>query len=594
VNLRARILIASGLAALVPVAILAFGIRREMTRRLTEQYTERVETIAAVIADDLADRSRDLEARLAALRAEIAADNRFRLAAVGRLAAERPYLLDFAGRAMNLTGISMLQIQDADGRIISSGHFRNEYDRMEPALPQLLEAAPGGAPVLVRARRPDGAFLALARVDSLQLGGKRFTIIGGSEVDRTALEALARDPDLAVSLVYPGGAISSDPEIEEILSKWSRTQGGMGPAVPDLLGGEYVVRTLDLPAALPGASARLVVSHPLAPLNDLLGSLDRWLWLVLVTTASGALLLALWVSSRISGPIDALARKTAQIDLDHLDTDFSSNRTDEVGVLSRFLGAMTQRLRARVAELREVERRATLGELARQVNHDLRNGVAPIQNVVRHLGQVARERPLELSGVFLERQATIETSLAYLEDLAANYARLSPQLKREPLDLNAVVRDVAPAAGQAAKVAVQFKLVEPLPRVSGDPIGLRRIVENLVRNARESLEEDPGTITLTTGTAANHRGEALVLLTVADTGRGLQPEERSRIFDHFYTTKAGGTGLGLSIVRRLVSDFDGTVSVDSEPGRGTRFTVSFPAAADPARKPESVPEDLRR
>jgi signal transduction histidine kinase len=87
--------------------------------------------------------------------------------------------------------------------------------------------------------------------------------------------------------------------------------------------------------------------------------------------------------------------------------------------------------------------------------------------------------------------------------------------------------------------------------------------------------------------AADDRGETLVVLTVGDTGRGLNPEEKSRIFEHFYTTKAGGTGLGLSIVRRLVVDFDGSLAVDSEPGRGTKFTVSFPAASNLAANASS-------
>jgi hypothetical protein len=65
---------------------------------------------------------------------------------------------------------------------------------------------------------------------------------------------------------------------------------------------------------------------------------------------------------------------------------------------------------------------------------------------------------------------------------------------------------------------------------------------------------------------------------VSDTGSGLTAEEQKRIFDDFYTTKAKGAGLGLSIVRRMVSDCEGTIRVESEPGRGARFIVEFPAA----------------
>jgi signal transduction histidine kinase len=575
-TLRTRILFAYVLLALVPLAILAAGVRLEMSRRLAGQYARRAEVLAAVIEDDLAARSRDLAGRLGALGAEIAADNRFRLlAAGGGPSADRPYLIDYAERAMRLAGLSMLQIQDGGGRILSSGHFRNEFDRLEPEVAHFLAAAPAGT-ALVRARRPEGPFLALGRVDSLRLGGARFFLVGGFEVDRALLAALARSSDLAVTLAHPGdpgGTLSSDPAIEGLVA----STGGASSLARD-----FIVRTLDLPFVSAGSatgSATLLVSHARAPLREIVASLDRWLALVLTAAVAGVLILALWLSVALSRPLAVLARKTAALDLDHLDAGFAGDRTDEVGVLSRFLAAMTRRLRASAEALRAAERRATLGELARQVNHDLKNGVAPIRNVVRHLGHVARERPAELGGVFLERQSTLEASLAYLEDLAANYARLSPRLAREPLDLNEVVREAAPAGmfGDRVRIELELEHEGALPRILADRTGMRRIVENLVRNARESLGEGSGTVTIATRAGVDRAGRALAVLVVRDTGRGIAPEDRGRVFEQFYTTKTAGTGLGLAIVRRLVTDFEGGVRIESEPGRGTELTLEFPA-----------------
>ena len=109
---------------------LAFLFRDEMTDRLTLQYERRVESLVAVIEEDLAQESEAIATSLAVLRKATANDNRFRRAAVDRAQDERRYLLDYAGNAMQLTGLSMLQIQDEAGRIISSGHFRNEFDRL--------------------------------------------------------------------------------------------------------------------------------------------------------------------------------------------------------------------------------------------------------------------------------------------------------------------------------------------------------------------------------------------------------------------------------------------------------------------------------
>ena len=84
-----------------------------------------------VIREDLARESAGIAERLASLERALLDDNRFRLAAVAGVESERDYLLDYAGTAMRLTGLSMLQIQDGDGRILSSGHFRNEHGRVE-------------------------------------------------------------------------------------------------------------------------------------------------------------------------------------------------------------------------------------------------------------------------------------------------------------------------------------------------------------------------------------------------------------------------------------------------------------------------------
>ena len=101
----------------------------------------------------------------------------------------------------------------------------------------------------------------------------------------------------------------------------------------------------------------------------------------------------------------------------------------------------------------------------------------------------------------------------------------------------------------------------------GDPIAFRRILENLVANAVDSLESKPGRVTISTA-VVQRDGEPAIRMTVADTGRGMTTEEAGKIFNDFYTTKEGGTGLGLSIVRRLVMDVQGTHRRRERAGHG--------------------------
>src|SRR5439155_3850582 len=268
--------------------------------------------------------------------------------------------------------------------------------------------------------------------------------------------------------------------------------------------------------------ARIVVTRSSALLTALQQNGNFWFAAAVLVAALAALLLGGWLSTRISSPVEA--------------------------------------------SIRDMERRVAIGDMARQVNHDVKNGLAPLRNVFRHLTQVARDQPANLPQVFTERQGTVESSISYLETLAANYARLYPQSERRSTDVNAVVRDTIAGSG-----LVRTKLADHLPPVSADALVLRRVIENLLSNAVDSLEGKNGTVTVTT-----ERGNGMVRIAVSDTGRGMSKAELDRAFDDFYTTKPGGTGLGLSIVRRLVLDSNGSLNVETELGQGSTFIVEIP------------------
>lgn len=560
---RTRILLATAPVVLVPLLVFGLGVRRAVRQRLAATYQARVAALVDLIGQDLERQGTLLATRLARLRTAAVADNRLRLAMVQRDTTQRAYALDYAGTAMHLAGLDMLQIQDDSGRIVSSGQFRNEFDRVERGLPDLLPTAPNGL-ALVEARTAEGPFVALARLDSLPLGDRRFTIVGGIAVDSGFLARLARDSAIAVTLVLPGDTLAS------------------GPAGAGRGAGDEAVSELPLPfidesrsdsARL--APARLVVAAPLAGLRDLERTVDLWFGVAVLVTLLVTLLLAGWLSSRISLPLAQLAAKTTELDMDRLDVAFDSDRADEIGSLERLLGEMAERLRSGAARLRDAERHAAMGELARQVNHDIKNGIAPLRNVLRHLAQVARDRPTELARVFAERRQTLGSSLTYLETLAANYAKLSPPADALRCDVNAVTRETV---GQIPMGAAELSLhlADGLPEAKVDPLALRRVLENLVSNAVDSLDSQSGVVTVSTSRETEADQPATARVVVEDTGKGMTEPELERAFQDFYSTKPGGTGLGLSIVRRLVTDAGGRLRVETSPGAGSRFIVDLP------------------
>ncbi len=576
---RSRLTVSFLLAVLIPMIALTLFIRNEMTSRMTAQYGQRVESLISVIEEDLDRHSASVRESLALLSEVVVDDNRFRRAAVDRSPEERRYLLNYAGNAMQLTGLSMLQIQDEQGRIISSGHFRNEYDRMEPELPRLLSFIRDNM-ALVRARSPGEPFLVMACLDSFTMSGKHFFVTGGIRIASPMLRRLARDREVEVTLTYPGGVISSrDMETGE-----NRDQHISGSDTP--AGSRAVIRELEVPFINTGAGeispASFRVTHHLSALSSLLGGIDRWFLIVVAVAGVAAVSLVGWLASRISRPLERLAAKTARLDLDNLDVDFSTGREDEIGKLAGVLNTMTERLRLSAARIKDAERRATLGEMARQVNHDIKNGLAPLRNIFRHLSQLARDDRGELGETFRRRQESLEGSITYLEDLASKYAGLSPRTERRPFEINRIIRRSVGDARSAGNVELTMNLCGEAV-VKGDPLSLQRVIENLVRNARDSLESGPGEITVSTRIIKNEGENPLVRITVSDTGRGMSEEEKARIFNHFYTTREKGTGLGLSIVQRLVRDLGGFIRVESAAGEGTSFIIDLPLEEDEGR-----------
>ncbi|HZN97347.1 MAG TPA: HAMP domain-containing sensor histidine kinase [Gemmatimonadales bacterium] len=561
-SFRTRLFLAILVAVLLPLAALTLGVRREMDRRLTREYEARVTAAASALEASLARESANVAARLRALVSELGGDNRFRLAIVQNDPASRHYLLNYAEGAMRLSGLALLQLQDSTGRILSSGHFRNQFDQLQPELPRILSGLADSL-VLVRTRTPDTTLLALTRIDSVRLAGRRVSLVGGIEARRWLQATPQLGGDIATGIVYPG-------------------------APPQPAAAERVIREVQLPfldllhPAVRIDTARLQVTQTLETVNALRRDVTRWVLVALALTLAAAVLCAAWLSSRISRPLRELSEKTAAIDLDRLDQSFETGRTDEFGALSRLLGAMTDRLRASSARLREAERRVAVGDLARQVNHDIKNGLVPIRNVLRHLAQVATESPDSLPGIFAARRATLESSVEYLDTLARNYDRLSPGAERRHCEINGIVAEVLRNTGpQDGRVRAQ--LADALPSVLGDGLMIRRVLENLVGNALDSVAARPeGSVTVVTEPVAGSTGADRIRITVADTGAGMTGEQLERAFDDFYTTKTGGTGLGLSIVRRLILDLNGTLKVETEPGVGTRVMVELPVAQQEA------------
>lgn len=564
-SFRTRLLLAFLAVVVLTLGASGYLIRRRVSQQVVAQYERRVFDLAAAVQRDLERRNAELGVRLRAVGAALALDNRFRSGVIR--GGDRGYVIDWAEPAMRQAGLDVLEVLNGEGRILTSGHFRNEYDLVEPDVARLLTEV-GGKVALIRARTAEDTFLALARVDSIAVAGEWFWLVAGVRADASFFDQLGAGGDLRATLHVN-----------------SEADGGQPPSTS---GDSAVALTLDVPfvqsgVATPGtmALAYITVTQSLAPLTALRHTIDLSIAVVLGAAVLVAVFLAGWLASRISRPLTALADATGKIDVDRLDVSGVGTRSDEFGDLARAFASMTTRLRASLQTLKEVERRAAVGDIARQVNHDVKNGLVPIRNVFRHLSEVAERTPQDLPTVFAERRRTVETAVEYLETLAARYAALYPKLELREIDVTTMVtRVVEGTAAQGSRgtaARLDLQLAERVPHVRADEMALRRVIENLIGNALDAADATGGAVTVRTASGTAQNGVYVVRIEVADTGPGMTREQLDQAFNDFHTTKSGGTGLGLTIVRRLVNDLGGTLRVETEPGTGSRFTVELSA-----------------
>ena len=242
----------------------------------------------------------------------------------------------------------------------------------------------------------------------------------------------------------------------------------------------------------------------------------------------------------------------------------------------------TAALKQAMAERQRLEREAQraehftlLGQLAAGVSHEIRNPLAAIFLQVDVLAEELTQPSPDSQAVVTEVLAEIKTHLARLEDLVQDYLSLVRvhNTQREVQDLGVAMaawgrefQEVVAAHG------AQFQVdgAERVGPVAFHASTLRRALLNLVQNAAEAMPHG-GTVTL-----AGHGSADQVQLQVHDMGSGMPVEQLPRIFEPLYTTKPGGTGLGLYIVQQIVEAHGGQVTVESQVGQGTTFTITLP------------------
>ena len=236
---------------------------------------------------------------------------------------------------------------------------------------------------------------------------------------------------------------------------------------------------------------------------------------------------------------------------------------------------LEERVEERTRELRDIqeqlvhqEKLAALGQLAGGVSHELRNPLGVINNAIYYLRMVQPDAGDNVRQYHAMIEQEIQNAEKIMKDML-NYARGFPA-DREPVAIADLVQGVLKRRPAPPSVEVVLSLPVDLPKVYADSRQVEQVLGNLTVNACQAMPNG-GKLTIT----ANRQKE-MVAIVVQDTGTGITPEHKQKLFEPLFTTKANGIGLGLAISKKLAEANGGRIDVESEVGKGSTFTVYLP------------------
>ena len=400
-------------------------------------------------------------------------------------------------------------------------------------------------------------------VDRIRIGDHGYAMVVSPD---GALVAVG-DPDKK-ALVAQSKNMSANPLVAAI-----HAQNGDAPVSKDYVD-ENGRTNLGVAARIPTLGWTVIVEQPTSEAYAVPTKLRRQLLAAISLALLVMVTVGYFFGHSFINPILKLKRATQGVASGQFDTRVDITSGDEFTDLGDAFNSMADRLVDLTENVKRQERQAMFGRMAAGIVHDLSH---PIQNIGNSTRLLVRDdtdaETREQFRVTIERE--LMTLKRFMDDLR-NVIKPKP-VERFAMDVNISVTEVVEplrAEGERTGVTVEAQLAEEPLVIDADKFALGRVFRNLITNAIQATQPG-GRVTVVTS-----REGDLVQIRVSDTGSGIPADRLSKIFDDFMTTKRRGLGLGLAISKRIVEQLDGTITVESEVGRGTAFTLRFRARDD--------------
>jgi len=600
VSFRRKLLLLFALTIFVSVATVAWIVSLA-TRRAFEQANE--EQTAALVGQfqkEFKRRGEDVAKRVEAIAAS-EATTRMALS-LNRVISDAGSYLNEAGPIAESHQMDFLEFVDAQGTIISSAQSPARFGYRDTSLPNLTQLSSKAA-FLKQEDLSSGSRLGLFAVRASSIAEAPLFVIGGLRLDQTSIASLGLPAGMRAMLYQTAGtgfspqmltagspANASDSEKLAALIQQVQQQGREASAIIHWSSNpadDETIHAVPLNGADDKTLGILLIGSSRRSYVEVKRHIQSAALLVGGAGILLAVLLSSWAAARFTRPVEDLAAAAREVAAGNLGVRVDVTSRDEMGDLAEAFNRMTQDLQEQKERLIQSERVAAWRELARRLAHELKNPLFPLQLTVENLVKAREQSPEIFEEIFRESSATLLAEIGNLKQIISRFSEFSkmPQPHLQPVIINDVVQGVSKLfqaqleSRDGGAIVCKMDLAASREPVAADAELLHRALSNLVLNAMDAMPHG-GTLTLRTRDASDR-----VRIEIADTGVGLTREECDRLFTPYYTSKQHGTGLGLAIVQSVISDHGGTISVQSQPERGTTFVVELPRNLDKLHAP---------
>ena len=307
--------------------------------------------------------------------------------------------------------------------------------------------------------------------------------------------------------------------------------------------------------------------------NEIMNFMLTYINIILVLLGI-ALFFVLIVTKHLTQPLALIQNKLGDIKIDQKNEPIEWKRNDEIGALVKQYNQLIVELEKSAAELKRTTAESAWRGVARQVAHEIKNSLTPMRLSVQMLqrnienGKATPEQTQRTANTLIEQ-------IDALSDIASSFSRYAklPENHPQPLDLAELVGNVVNLYDNAENITFSYHYDKAKNHTfNGDKTNLNSAVGNLVKNAVQAIgSKFDGKIEVSLQVT-----DKTYIISVKDNGKGIKEEDKSQIFLPNFTTKTGGSGVGLSLTYNIVQSAGGTISFESEEGKGAEFVIELP------------------